>query len=62
MNKANENARSRNENYQPSLVGDSYQPIPEEGVQNLPKVFIPPSGGTGARTIQIKAIETDKEQ
>jgi hypothetical protein len=45
-----------------SLVGDSYQPIPEKGMESVPRAFVPPSGGTGARTIQVKTISSDKEK
>ncbi|MDR0606647.1 MAG: hypothetical protein LBG80_20440 [Bacteroidales bacterium] len=44
------------------LVGDSYQPIPPQGV--LAKSFTPPKGGTGARTIELKTVNIpmDKKQ
>jgi hypothetical protein len=35
------------------IPGDCYRPIPKDGD---PKVFMPPQGGTGARTIQVKPV------
>jgi len=35
------------------IPGDCYRPIPKDGV---PKAFVPPKGGTAARTIQAKPV------
>ncbi|GHU69698.1 hypothetical protein FACS189450_02990 [Spirochaetia bacterium] len=40
--------------YQPIAVGNSYRPIPEKGEQI--KTFVPPTGGTGAKTMQIETV------
>ncbi|GMO36610.1 MAG: hypothetical protein Ta2B_16570 [Termitinemataceae bacterium] len=53
-NKSDAQSAVLKKSYQPIMVGDSYRPIPENAEQT--KSFIPPSGGTGARTIQIKAV------
>ncbi len=47
-------ARPVQDSYQPIIAGDSYRPVPETEEQI--KSFVPPAGGTGARTIQIKTL------
>jgi hypothetical protein len=43
--------------YQPRhLVGDGYQPIAMKTETGVRAPIVPPTGGTGARTIQLKPI------
>jgi hypothetical protein len=49
-----------NFSYQPTMIGDSYQPtVKVTAIQNI----VPPSGGTGAVTLHVKTvgIETSKK-
>jgi len=46
--------------YQPVVhVGDSYQPIPQGAI---PTTFLPPKGGTGVRTVEIKTVSIKAEK
>ena len=47
--------------YQPTVVplGESYQPVPKG---NIPKTFLPPKGGTGARVVELKTVSTKTEK
>jgi hypothetical protein len=63
MTEKNESAGRRLKNsYESYYTGMAYQPIPENGDQNIPKEFYPPSGGTAARTIKFRPIEPDKDR
>jgi hypothetical protein len=62
MSQTDDEANVLQNGYQTSLIGDSYQPIPEKGMQNEAPIFVPPSGGTGARTIQVKEIISKAEK
>jgi len=48
--------------YQPTVVtaGDSYQPVPPK--DNIPKTFLPPKGGTGARVVELKTVSIKTEK
>jgi hypothetical protein len=65
MTKKNENAGSRLKNsYEAryTMTGDSYNPIPERDMQDIQKKFIPPQGGTAARTLQLKTVQPGKDK
>jgi hypothetical protein len=51
-------------NYQPivGILGDCYRPIPKDGASTTPKTVIPPKGGTGARTIQLRPINVNADK
>jgi len=47
--------------YQPAVQthGICYQPIPNGAI---PTTFLPPKGGTGARTVKIKTVSIKTEK
>jgi hypothetical protein len=47
--------------YQPTVVpfGESYKPVPNG---SIPKTFIPPKGGTGACSVEIKTVNINTEK
>ena len=47
--------------YQPTVVplGESYQPVPKG---SIPKTFLPPKGGTGACTVELKTVNVKTEE
>lgn len=58
-----ENKNVLQKNWHPRIIaGDSYRPIPPEGAASVPspvQKVIPPTGGTGARVLNPKTINSE---